>query len=323
MWSRHVSSRTGKVYYFCAATGETRWAKPVIGRVMDAPPPLPSVEQHYDERAIQKRKREDDPDYTSRLYHNAVKAQLIQTCVPKDSRVLDLACGKGGDLHKFMPYVKSYLGMDLSQKSVEEATRRSRYANAENCFKYVHADASTPFSEGQAFDAVSCMFALHYFYKTEDMLQTFLTNVATHLSPGGLFFGIMTDARAVRAGAVRALLQDKSAFGNTLFQVAFDAQLRTCLTAPAEFGYGVPYVFSLQSGVVECEEYCAPMSILERMATRVGLELVAHENLASFKLCPELIQAMRVIPLNAEERELAAMYTTFIFKKKSTYLACS
>ena len=148
------------------------------------------------------------------------------------------------------------------------------------------------------------------------MLHTFLTNVATHLSSGGLFFGIMTDARAVRAGAVRALLQDKSTFGNALFQVAFDTPLRTCLTTPSEFGYGVPYMFSLHSGVVECEEYCAPMSILVYMATRVGLELVAHENLADFKLRPELVQAMRVIPLNDDERELAAMYTTFIFKKK-------
>ena len=70
---------------------------------MDAPPP--TVEQHYDLRAVVKRKREDDPDYQARLYNNAVKAQLIETCVPIESTVLDLACIPG--IHAHLPQPES------------------------------------------------------------------------------------------------------------------------------------------------------------------------------------------------------------------------
>ena len=311
MWTKHTSSRTGKTYYFCAATGETRWAQPVHGKVMDAPPP-PTVEQHYDVRAVVKRKREDDPDYRARLHNNAVKAQLIETCVPIESTVLDVACGKGGDLLKFAPYIKAYTGIDVSEKSVLEARRR---AADDKRFTYMHADASVPLTLTEKYDAVSCMFALHYFYKTEAMLQTLLQNVSQHLIKGGMFFGIMTDAKALRVGAVQALLKDKTTFGNTLFQIAYESKLKTCLTQKTDFGFGVPYVFKLQSGVVECEEYCAPISLLQRLGTEVGLELVVNQNLGSFSLRPDLARAMRVQPLTEEEAEMVAMYTTFIFKK--------
>ena len=39
--------------------------------------------------------------------------------------------------------------------------------------------------EGAPFDAVTCMFAIHYFFVSERALDTFLRNVATNLREGG------------------------------------------------------------------------------------------------------------------------------------------
>ena len=38
--------------------------------------------------------------------------------------------------------------------------------------------------EPREYDAVTCMFALHYFFASEKTLHTFLSNVARNLKPG-------------------------------------------------------------------------------------------------------------------------------------------
>lgn len=38
--------------------------------------------------------------------------------------------------------------------------------------------------EGQHFDVVTCMFAIHYFFVSEHALDTFLHNVAINLKDG-------------------------------------------------------------------------------------------------------------------------------------------
>ena len=47
------------------------------------------------------------------------------------------------------------------------------------------------------FDVISCQFALHYFFESEDTLATFLDNVADNLSSGGIFVGTCMDGVAV------------------------------------------------------------------------------------------------------------------------------
>ena len=53
--------------------------------------------------------------------------------------------------------------------------------------------------EGGQFGAVSCMFALHYFFETEASLHNLLRTVAASLKPGGYFFGVMPDGARVCA----------------------------------------------------------------------------------------------------------------------------
>jgi mRNA (guanine-N7-)-methyltransferase len=48
------------------------------------------------------------------------------------------------------------------------------------------------------FDAVSCMFAIHYFFENEEKLDGFLNNVSQNLKKGGLFFCTFMDGTVIR-----------------------------------------------------------------------------------------------------------------------------
>ena len=47
------------------------------------------------------------------------------------------------------------------------------------------------------FNAVSCQFAIHYFFKSRELLEGFLRNVSMNLRPNGLFFATFMDGKRV------------------------------------------------------------------------------------------------------------------------------
>jgi len=49
------------------------------------------------------------------------------------------------------------------------------------------------------FNAISCMFAIHYFFETENKLEQFLKNVSSNLKQDGLFFATFMDGSSVEA----------------------------------------------------------------------------------------------------------------------------
>lgn len=52
----------------------------------------------------------------------------------------------------------------------------------------------------EPYDAVTCMFAIHYFFATEQTLHCFLRNASAALADRGFFFGTCPDGKAVMAG---------------------------------------------------------------------------------------------------------------------------
>ena len=53
-----------------------------------------------------------------------------------------------------------------------------------------------PFAKDR-FDMVSCQFAIHYFFETEEKLKGFMTNVRDNLRPGGIFIATFMDGNSV------------------------------------------------------------------------------------------------------------------------------
>lgn len=77
-----------------------------------------------------------------RKLDNWVKLYLIQEYCRNCKRVLDLACGKGGDLQKWREHnIKDYVGVDIADRSIADAVVRFKnMKNPEFCARFVVAN---------------------------------------------------------------------------------------------------------------------------------------------------------------------------------------
>jgi SAM-dependent methyltransferase len=162
--------------------------------------------------------------------------------------VLDIGCGKGGDLQKYLGAgFTSVVGLDLAEDNLTNPddgayvrlaeARERKHASASHMVVFSQWDCSLPIAREHAghvrnptlrelnavifgfvpqtkvpralaryyrtaqagFDAVSCQFAIHYFFRDAAALDALCSNVATRLRAGGLFVGTALDALEVDA----------------------------------------------------------------------------------------------------------------------------
>ncbi|KAK4463838.1 mRNA capping enzyme-domain-containing protein [Cladorrhinum samala] len=189
-----------------------------------------------------------------RSFNNWVKSCIIQKFSPEEDQtpgsherqthsgnkllVLDIGCGKGGDLGKWQQApqpVELYVGLDPADISIEQA--RDRYRNmlnrgggrggrggggrhnhgprlfdarfhVQDCYghsignldivRQVGFTASTV-SSHKGFDVVSMMFCMHYAFETEAKARQMLQNVAGALKKGGRFIGCIPNSHVISA----------------------------------------------------------------------------------------------------------------------------
>lgn len=178
-------------------------------------------------------------------------------------KVLDMACGKGGDLGKWKkaPQIPVlYVGCDIAQVSIEQAQqryaedlRRARGAPRMQAEFYVQDSFGRSLAEiplirqvgfnpnagpgpgviqggmmTGGFDVVSLMFALHYSFESEELARGMLRNVAGALKKGGRFIGVMPNSDII-AAQVKTLLSTeasrKTPNGKTPDSKSFPAKL--------------------------------------------------------------------------------------------------
>ncbi|KAI9714142.1 MAG: hypothetical protein M1812_006470 [Candelaria pacifica] len=217
------------------------------------------VTQHYNlvpERGREWRSR-DSKIIGLRNFNNWVKSTIIQKFSPsedftpgaaRDGRhggppeskilVLDIGCGKGGDLGKWEKAPQQlalYVGVDPAEVSIDQA--KGRYSGMRNnarsrripppfdaefhakdafgewlgyipIIRDVGIDpASGPGSAGAVsarwggggFDVVSMMFCMHYAFESEHKARGMLRNVAGSLKKGGRFLGVIPNSDIISA----------------------------------------------------------------------------------------------------------------------------
>lgn len=187
-----------------------------------------------------------------RNFNNWVKSCIIQKFSPQDKRVqqeeelgwgetakepeeikpllvLDVGCGKGGDLQKWdkapQP-VGLYVGLDPADQSVNQASdryktmwrgRRPRFDGrfvTKDCFgewigevpivREVGIDP-TPntmnrWGKGGGFDIVTMMFSMHYSFESQEKVEMMLRNVSGALKKGGRFIGVCPNSDVLSDG---------------------------------------------------------------------------------------------------------------------------
>lgn len=256
-----------------------------------------NVKDHYDARAEEfpdrkeaLRRRAMGPSAPIKKYHNAVKRQLIQTFAKNVPRLLDIACGRGGDISKWNDAgVGHVTGIDISSKEIAEA--RSRYESTEKtttkCTFEIGSGTTWRDPQGpETYDVVTCMFAIHYFFDSEKTSNDFFETVSHHVKPGGYFIGTFPNAHRV--------LELQGVKNHPWIRI----------DALGENSYRC----TLRDTVVDGEgsvEYLVYPDILERVANDHGLMLVG----GSFQDFQP--------PYPPPMADASTLYSSFVFKKVS------
>ena len=122
------------------------------------------VANHYNARPQNTRPERDfSPIFQLKAFNNYIKSILIRTFVKKDGyRILDICCGKGGDLLKYSRLrISEFYGLDVAGVSIEQA--KERFDSGHFRFKATFQEVDC-FSEDltfSLFDLVSAQFSLH------------------------------------------------------------------------------------------------------------------------------------------------------------------
>ncbi|KAI1504703.1 mRNA capping enzyme [Biscogniauxia marginata] len=190
-----------------------------------------------------------------RVFNNWVKSTLIQKFSPDEDHtpgarqqgrdmagaygneliVLDIGCGKGGDLGKWQQApqrVQLYVGLDPADISIDQAKERYRSMShrpgggrggrggfrggrqqhlfdarfyVKDCYGESIGDIDVvrqvgfdPSPMGRSgFDIVSMMFCMHYAFESEEKARMMLQNVSSALKKGGRFIGCIPNSDVI------------------------------------------------------------------------------------------------------------------------------
>ncbi|KAI5922879.1 mRNA capping enzyme [Camillea tinctor] len=190
-----------------------------------------------------------------RVFNNWVKSTLIQKFSPDEDHtpgahqqgrdmagahgheliVLDIGCGKGGDLGKWQQApqrVQLYVGLDPADVSIDQAKERYRsmshrpsggrggrggfrggrqqhlfdarffvkdcYGESVGDIDVVRQVGFDPSPMGRSgFDIVSMMFCMHYAFESEEKARMMLQNVSSALKKGGRFIGCIPNSDVI------------------------------------------------------------------------------------------------------------------------------
>lgn len=291
------------------------------------------VASHYNSRpntSTQERKK--SPIIHLRAFNNFIKSVLIQNFGRRNSVVLDIGIGKGGDLQKWVKQgISGLIGIDIAAVSVDQA--RDRYEHlrykpfwADFCVGDAFSRSIEDIVHPDAFpvDIVSSQFAMHYAFSSEERARKLLDNVSRALNPDGVFIGTIPNSDII-AEKIQKLPEGERKFGNSCYTVEFPGNPPTEFRPP----FGHEYFFYLEDAVGNVPEYVVPFEAFRGIAQEYRLELVYKKPFLEMfdeetKKNPRLLDLcsrMGVVTdkgeygIEGDEREACGFYLAFAFKK--------
>jgi len=254
-----------------------------------------TVAKHYNEISpITRESRKESRIFHLRNFNNWVKSVVISEYLEKvkrrkrlsdDVNVLDIACGKGGDILKWQKGKIDHVIMaDIAAKSIDECKERYNKLQKDQRNSRYHRDRlfSAEFfvadctkkrlndlykNKGVKLDIASCQFAFHYSFESYEQADLMLKNCCENLRVGGYFIGTTPDAQKL-VKHIKACKADS--FGNSVFNIKPDD--KECFPL-----FGSKYMFYLE-GVVDCPEFIVYLPLLEKMAAKYNMKLVWKKN---------------------------------------------
>lgn len=299
------------------------------------------VRLHYNQRTFQSRreKRTESKILKLRSFNNCIKYILVNKFAKTNGTVLDLGCGKGGDMAKWDSInTENYVGIDISDFSIKEAVKRyskSRYKFhaiflTGDAFKTPVPKLLTGFEDqvppDYQFDTVSMQFCLHYAFESEETIRSLLENVSKSLKVGGMFIGTIPSSDFIK-WKFEKLQPDELKWGNSIYSVEFPK--KTIVDGSFVPTYGNTYTYFLVDAVDNVPEFVVPFEVFRGLCEEYNLELRFKKNfIETFnteipkwfqKLPKPLLDHMRrpdgTYGVSGDDKGAALFYLAFAFEK--------
>ncbi|KAK2094713.1 hypothetical protein P7K49_028451 [Saguinus oedipus] len=207
-------------------------------------------------------RKKHDSEYSSFQYREFL--EKIRQKKKHGITVLDLGCGKGGDLLKWKKgRINKLVCTDIADVSIKQCQQRyedmKNRRDSEYIFsaEFITADCSKEllldkFRDPQmCFDICSCQFVCHYSFESYEQADMMLRNACERLSPGGYFIGTTPNSFEL----IRRLeASETESFGNEIYTVKFQKKGDYPL-------FGCKYDFNLE-GVVDVPEFLVYFPLL-------------------------------------------------------------
>ncbi|XP_040209851.1 mRNA cap guanine-N7 methyltransferase isoform X2 [Rana temporaria] len=251
-----------------------------------------AVAAHYNElQECGLKQRSQSRIFYMRNFNNWMKSALINEFLDRvrerknrNIAVLDLGCGKGGDLLKWRKgRIDHLVCTDIAEVSVQQCEQRyvemKERARREHVFEaeFVTADStkellSTKLKDPKmTFDICSCQFVYHYSFETYEQADMMLKNACEQLCPGGYFIGTTPDGFEL---VKRLEASETSSFENDVYGVTFQEKGNYPL-------FGCKYDFKLE-GVVNVPEFLVYFPVLVEMAKKYKMKLIYKRTFKEF-----------------------------------------
>lgn len=279
--------------------------------------PSSAVGEHYNNVAATTFSREHRrglKTYPVREFNNLLKRTLlykIAPFLPPRPRILDLCCGRGGDIFKYMDIQPSYVCFaDISASSIAEAKRRLATGpipvNYASSFHVIDCMSDEPIleTEDEPFDVVVCHFAMHYAFSDERRASAFFNNVRALLRAGGYFI-----ATYPNYDSLRALCSPRHDRWRTYTSDVMSIVIPREFDDGASTQAGNEYFFSLEGAVSSCAEYVVAPTLLQEHLARAHIGLVSSH---SFLDAANVYQILAKLPADVEMQKIIGLYTCTI-----------
>lgn len=271
-------------------------------------------------------------------YNNYVKAALIQAFLKPNGQVLDMPCGRGGDLKKYRENKAGfYYGVDLVPERIEEAKTRHKTTRCMYGAVFDVGDFTQPLSLETKYDFISCQFALHYAWDTEEHALQVIKNASEHIRSNGVFVLTFPDWDFI-VGRLQAMHEQPDSYNYTR---TTDETITYRIGGPrhylefsstlvfAEFvehltthPYGQKYIYFQEGAINGLPEYLVHPRAFKEMCHDHGFIRLHEKNFLAFQEhapfgldTRELRHRMGVKPLaDRESLDIVGLYKTVVLQ---------
>lgn len=272
------------------------------------------VTLHYGNvHILSRHDREHSPTAGLRVFHNWIKAALLQLYGRRGITALDICCGKGGDLHKWKAIgVAGVYMVDIAKGAIKEAEHRNNQMRGPACWFHVadcfREDLGAVFPP-MLVDLVSCQFSLHYAFDCAVSLRGFLTNVTARMRPESVFVATFIDGDVVKR-------HHSTGVSNSVFSLEVEPRVAR------SGGFGRLCKFTLDGSIDAVPEYLVSRKELCQVAAEFDLHCIQWVSFAQLdselQAMPEMAQLRRRMqvhdhPMSLDERVVSGLYVAAAF----------